>query len=246
MFTPPNPQDAIHKVKMCQLLTAIADNPYLASVLYFKGGTCAAMLDWLDRFSIDLDFDYAGTVNDVTKTRKALENIADDLEFSIKDFSKRGIQYFFGYENTGRTTLKLDTAFPLLSSSNYSPQRLTEIDRILTCQTRDTMFAHKLIALPGRFKTNKQIAGRDVYDIHYFFMHAYNYNVEVIRERHGDDVHAFFSDLHTFIENHVTDKLLQEDLSSLIPPNRLWLMRKHLKQETLMLIRDEIARLSKQ
>ena len=230
---------------MYQILIAIADNSYLASVLYFKGGTCAAMLGWLDRFSVDLDFDYAGTVADIEKTRSALEKIASELKFSIKDFSKRGIQYFFHYENTGRKTLKLDTAFPLLPTSTYSPQRLTEIDRILTCQTKDTMFAHKLIALPGRYEANKTIAGRDVYDIHYFFLHGFSYNTGVIRERHGNDILAFFSNLSVFIEKNITDTLLQEDLGPLLSPDKLKHTRKYLKRETLMFVRDEIERLKK-
>ena len=41
-----------------RLLSAIYDNQILAGSLYFKGGTCVAMQGLLDRFSIDLDFDY--------------------------------------------------------------------------------------------------------------------------------------------------------------------------------------------
>ena len=51
------PQDTIHKVQLTRLLTEILDNPTLSQNLYFKGGTCAAMLGYLDRFSVDLDFD---------------------------------------------------------------------------------------------------------------------------------------------------------------------------------------------
>lgn len=42
---------------MNRLLIEIVDQPVLAHNLVFKGGTCAGMLGYLDRFSVDLDFD---------------------------------------------------------------------------------------------------------------------------------------------------------------------------------------------
>jgi len=47
----------IHKFQLLRLLTEIVDNPILSQNIYFKGGTAAAMQGFLDRFSIDLDFD---------------------------------------------------------------------------------------------------------------------------------------------------------------------------------------------
>ena len=67
-----NQYDNIHKAWLYRVLEAIASDQYLSSVLYFKGGTCASMLGWLDRFSIDLDFDYGGKVEDIQKTRDSL------------------------------------------------------------------------------------------------------------------------------------------------------------------------------
>ena len=61
---------------------------------FFKGGTCASMLGWLNRFSVDPDFDYAGDEKDVEQTRKALERLFTSLGLSVKDKSKNGIQYF--------------------------------------------------------------------------------------------------------------------------------------------------------
>lgn len=50
----------------------------------FKGGTCASMLGWLDRFSVDLDFDYAGDKKNIAATREALERIREVLSL-IRD-----------------------------------------------------------------------------------------------------------------------------------------------------------------
>ena len=233
----------MHKAWLCRILEGIADDAFLPSVLYFKGGTCASMLGWLDRFSVDLDFDYAGDREQIGATRAALERIFVTLELSVKDWSKKGIQYFLRYDGEGRNTIKIDTSFPLLSVNTYAPQRLSEIDRILTCQTIETMFAHKLLALIGRSQARGSIAGRDVYDVHFFFMRGYRYSDAVIQERSGMSVKDFFSKLLAFVDQEVSDKVISEDLNHLLSATKFQLMRKVLKREVLTLIRDEVARL---
>lgn len=59
----PQKADALHKAMMYRLLIGLLDNAKIASFLYSKGGTCASMLGFLDRFSIDLDFDLKKGVN---------------------------------------------------------------------------------------------------------------------------------------------------------------------------------------
>ena len=238
-----NSYDNIHKAWLFRTLEAISSDAYLSNVLYFKGGTCASMLGWLDRFSIDLDFDYGGRLEDIKKTREALSSIFADLGLSIKDSSKNGIQYFLKYENNeniGRNTLKIDASFPLFKSSKYAPERFLEIDRIFICQTKETMFAHKLCAITDRFEKTGNIAGRDLYDIHYFFMHGYNYDADVIYERTHFLPKEFFQKLVLFIEKNVTDRIITEDLSSLIDPPKFKVLRKVLKREIIQLLKDRI------
>ncbi|MBI2645283.1 nucleotidyl transferase AbiEii/AbiGii toxin family protein [Candidatus Uhrbacteria bacterium] len=239
----PHKKDSLHKAWLCRILAHIADDSFLPSVLYFKGGTCASMLGWLDRFSVDLDFDYAGTQKEIPKTRTALKKIFNKLSLSIKDTSKNGVQYFLKYEAQGRNTLKIDTTFPLSFTNTYAPQRFLEIDRVFICQTIETMFAHKLLAVMDRQKKHGSIAGRDIYDIHHFFLKGYSYSSDVLREIHGTHVKVFFEKLYAFIEERVTDKLVSEDLNYLLPAQKFQLMRKVLKKETLNLLRDEISRL---
>ena len=249
----PDKKDAVHKAWLYRVLEAIVDDGYLAGVLYFKGGTCASILGWLDRFSVDLDFDYSGRLEDIVKTRKSMESIFSKIGLSIKDKSKSGIQFFLKYDNsgeegtirTGRNTLKIEAAFPILRSSTYQTQRFSEIDRVLTCQTKETMFAHKLVAITDRFNKTGHIAGRDIYDVHHFFLQGYGYNAGVIKERTGTNSEIFLSNLATFIEQKVTETVITEDLSSLLPQKEFRLIRKVLKRETLGFIRDELIRLKK-
>ncbi len=247
-----NKYDNFHKSWLFRVLDAISSDAYLSSVLYFKGGTCASMLGWLDRFSVDLDFDYGGALTDVEKTRNALVVIFTDLGLSIKDSSKNGIQYFLKYENNEndeninenmrRNTLKIEASFPLFQSSKYAPERLSEIDRVFICQTQETMFAHKLCAIMDRFEKTGHIAGRDLYDVHHFFMRGYDYDLDVIYERTGLSPKEFFQKLILFIEKNVTDRIITEDLGSLIEPAKFKVLRKVLKRETIQLLKDEIAR----
>lgn len=247
MMQTSNKYDNIHKAWLYRVLEGIASDKYLPSVLYFKGGTCASMLGWLDRFSVDLDFDYGGKPEDVQKTRDSLEAIFADLGLSIKDKSQNGIQYFLKYENDknnekiARNTLKIDASFPLFASSKYISQRFLEIDRVFICQTKETMFSHKLCALMDRFEKTGHIAGRDLYDIHHFFMNGYNYDPAVIAERTGLSQKDFFSKLIIFIEKYVTDQIITEDLSSLLSPQQFKILRKVLKREVIQLLKDQLA-----
>jgi predicted nucleotidyltransferase component of viral defense system len=243
MMILPNKKDAIHKAWLYRVLEAVADDEYLASVLYFKGGTCASMLGWLDRFSVDLDFDFAGDRKDIPKARKALEHIFANQGLKIKDKSRVGIQYFLKYNTveTERSLLKIDVTFPLIKSSEYQPQRFLEIDRILICQTKETMFAHKLVAVLDRFEKTGGIAGRDIYDIHHFFLKGFDYDVKVIEERRGTSAKKYLAKLADFIEKKVTDRILTEDLNLLLPYDQFSKIRKVLKREVVTFLRNEIA-----
>ena len=241
----PDPKDSMHKAWLYRVLSDIADDTFLARTLAFKGGTCAAMLGLLDRFSIDLDFDFVGETGELKETRVALERVFSDLGLSVYDASKVVPQYFLKYEAASnmRNTLKVDVTFPAPRANRYEPRRLVEIDRILSCQTVGTMFANKLVAVLDRHERHTSIAGRDIYDIHHFFLNGFRYDPDVIRERRRQTVDEFFSARIIFIEKHVTDELLAQDLNTLLPHVKFSRIRKALKLETLMFLRDERGRI---
>jgi len=241
----PSPKEAIHKAWLYRLLSAIYDNQILANSLYFKGGTCAAMLGFLDRFSIDLDFDYVGEKNELEKIRNELEKIFGDLGLTIKDKSKNVPQYFLRYpaKLDMRNTIKIDITFPPPKANTYKVFKLNDIDRIVTCQTIETMFANKLVALIDRYEKNNSIAGRDLYDIHHFFMAGFKYNREVIRKRRNNNLAFFFRELNNFVSKKIKQSFIDQDLNSLLAPDEFQKIRKVLKQETLIFLGDEIERI---
>jgi predicted nucleotidyltransferase component of viral defense system len=242
-----NQQDALHRAWLYRLLIAIADNNKLHS-LKFKGGTCAAMLGYLNRFSVDLDFDLAGDILEIKKVRRELKLIFSDLGLEIDDESKTVPQFFLKYpsEADKRNTIKIDVSFPPPETNIYESNFFSDIGRNLVCQDIGTMFANKLVAILDRYQKNNSIAGRDIYDVYHFFSAGHLYNKNVIKERTGRDVVSFLKDLKTFIENKVTEKIITQDLNMLLPYDIFRKIRKTLKTEVIFLINNEINNLEKE
>lgn len=234
-------QSIRHEMYMYRLLSEILDNKYLAVNLFFKGGTCARMLGFLDRFSVDLDFDLSPNA-DKKKCKEVLLKIFNDLDLEIKDQSLNALQFFLKYPAPAneRNTLKIEILDKFFKNNDYSPQYLSPIDRTANCQTVETMFANKLVAVTDRFKKGQSIAGRDIYDIHYFFKKGFNYKKEIIKERTKKDYNEYFQELKEFIDKRITTKILEQDLSPLISPQELKKTKKYIKQETLNFLNAEI------
>ena len=242
----PDKKDAIHKAWMFRVLRAIADDTRLTEMLVFKGGTCAAMRGFLDRFSVDIDFDYVGSADEMVAAQERLEKLFSDLGLVIKDKSKEVPQYFLKYPagESDRTTLKFEATTLANVANKVEKVRLLDIDRVFPCQTIETMFAHKLVALMDRYERHGSIAGRDVYDIHHFFLNGFSYNAEVILNRRGVSALQYLKKLRTFVMNHITETIINQDLNMLLSPDQFQKIRHILKEETLALLDDEIKRLS--
>jgi len=239
------PEDIIHKSYLHRLLMEIVDQPLMAQTLAFKGGTCAAMLGYLDRFSVDLDFDVLKDADEAA-LRKTFHLVFNQLGFSVTlEFDK--VLFFQLRYPTGpgkRNTLKISASNIRVETNQYKVQYFPEIDRLINSQTIETMFANKLVALTDRYTQHKTIAGRDIYDIHHFFIQGYSYNGEVIRERTGMDPREYFVEMILFIKKHVTQTIINEDLNSLLSNRKFQQVRKILIPETLSMLEREKDKLA--
>ena len=237
----PRSEDALHKAQLYRLLIEIIDDHDIASQVFFKGGSCAAMLGFLDRFSIDLDFDVKKNTDKKTIDFK-LNKIFHKLGLEVKQKSRRTLFYLLKYHSSGqfRNTIKLSLIDQALKSNIYQHQYLFEIDRYAVCQTKETMFANKLVAVTDRYQKYKTIAGRDIYYIHHFFIQGYPYHASIIEERTAMTSHAYLIKLVKFIEKKVTDKIITQDLNFLLPQDQFHIMRKVLVQEVLMFLKRDI------
>jgi predicted nucleotidyltransferase component of viral defense system len=238
------PEDILHKSYLNRLLMEIIDRPALAHSLAFKGGTCASMLGYLDRFSIDLDFDILNQADEKV-LRKEFHWVFDHLGLIITGEYDRVLFFQLRYPNDPgkRNTLKLSCNNIVVKANQYKVQYFTEIDRLMISQTIETMFANKLVALMDRYELHQAIAARDVYDIHSFFIHGYAYEAPVIQERTGLEPQAYFGKLIDFIKRHVNQTLINEDLNTLLPNDKFQQVRKILLPETLALLTQEQRRL---
>ncbi len=229
-----------HRNHLFRLLSEILDDSYLANNLYFKGGTCANMLGFLDRFSVDLDFDVSSDI-DIQKARKKLGEVFKGLGLRIDDQSQEVLQFFLKYQapEGERCTIKLEVVGEKYKSNEYDSFYILAIERTAICQTIETMFANKLVAPVDRFERNGVIAGRDIYDIHHFFEKNFSYNKKVIEERRGKKSDEYFKELIDFIEGKITQRALDQDLNVLLSNERFQEIRKYLKRETIRFLREE-------
>ncbi|OGJ51456.1 hypothetical protein A2335_03790 [Candidatus Peregrinibacteria bacterium RIFOXYB2_FULL_32_7] len=237
----PNPQDALHLAWLYRLLTEIIDCQNISSIIAFKGGTCATMRGWLNRFSVDLDFELIEDLDakKMLSFRQSLRKIFSKLDLEIKDQSKIIPQYFLKYtapENQ-RNTIKLEFIPKTAQSNTYDMVRLIDIDRIIRCYNQETMFSNKLIALLDRYEKHKIIAARDLYDINQFLLQGFKFKPSIIKERTKLSVSKFFIKLNSFIEKKITQEIINQDLNYLLNQEEFQKIRKTLKNESLLFLK---------
>lgn len=231
------PEDLLHKSYLNRVLMEVIDSPLLAQHLAFKGGSCAAMLGYLDRFSVDLDFDLLNGASE-EPLRKEFRQIFNRLGLEVAGEFDRVLFFQLKYpaQPGKRNSLKISCNSQVVYANEYKAQYFSEIDRLMTSQTLETMVANKLVAITDRYDQHHTIAGRDIYDIHYFLSHGYSYTEDVIRERTGMEPKAYLESLVAFIQKRVTQTIINEDLNTLLPPKNFQQIRKVLIPETIFLL----------
>ena len=197
------------------------------------------MLGYLDRFSVDLDFDLLSS-NDVEKAQNKLVDVFQKLDLEVKDRSKVAPQFFVRYKNPrgGRNTIKIDCAFPAPKNNKYELKRFKEIQATLKCQTVECMLANKLVALKERYENTGKIAGRDLYDIFMFLSNGVKPEIALAEERRAKNFKEYIEELIDFINKKITQKVIDEDINLLLDPKDFKKVRKSLKADTLILLHD--------
>lgn len=232
-----------HKFQLLKLLKALVDEPVLRNNLYFKGGTCAMLLGWLDRFSVDLDFDINPQANQ-HELRPIFSKIFKKLNLEVKDQSEKVVEYFLKYpapENE-RNSINLDALGSVFKANKYENYYFLELDRFIKCQTKETMFANKLVAITDRVSKGKRLAGRDIYDVYYFYSQGFLYERQVVVERTGMALDKYFKQLLTLVEKELTQTIIDEDLNHLLPLADFRRIRQTLKEDTLLILRQEMLK----
>lgn len=239
----PNKDSIRHKNQIYRLLREILKSPFLSQNLMFKGGTYASLRGVLDRFSVDLDFDLPknGSRGGI---RKECYKIFKDLNLEIKDESKKYLQFFLKYEapKGQRNILKLEINDDVSEYNRYEKVLLEQVNMYCNGHTLDTMFANKLVACKARYDKNGKIAGRDFYDIYQFFLQGLDINTKVVEDKMDMDYIVYLESLIPFIGEHLTDKLLNQDLNPLLKQREIDDLLPHLKEDVVIFLQDEISR----
>ena len=98
------------KIQLFRLLKETLSSNYLANELVLKGGTYSSLLNFLDRFSVELDFDLPNK-NSAEKVKQEWHKIFNDPDLIVKDESKNYLHFFLKYPPStayARNTLKLE------------------------------------------------------------------------------------------------------------------------------------------
>ncbi|RKX74859.1 MAG: hypothetical protein DRP60_09635 [Spirochaetes bacterium] len=94
-----------------------------------------------------------------------------------------------------------------------------------------------------RYEKSGGIAGRDLYDINYFFLNGFSYERDVVKERRNiGSTKQYLEESVCFIEEHITQRVIDQDLNVLLTPSSFRAVRKTLKRETILFLKDEIQR----
>ena len=231
------PEDIIYRSHLHRLLMEIIDQPMMAQILAFKGGSCATMLGFLDRFSVDLDFDVLINADEAA-LREQFHRIFDKLDLDVMLEFDKALFFQLRYPSSpGKmSTMKVSASDIEVKANQYRVQYFPEIDRLINSQTIETMFGNKLVTVIDQFEKHKTIAGRDIYDVHHFFIQGHDYERAVIRERTGLEPKAYFEKLIDFITKHMIQTVIDEDLNSLLPYKKFQQIRKILIPETISLL----------
>lgn len=227
-----------HQLLMGQILKDIYGDVVIASLLGFKGGTCAYFFYNLSRFSVDLDFDLLEG-NDVNR-----EVIFDRLVNILKK-----------YGTLKDCRIKRFTVFALLSYGDADHNIKVEINIrdqgsdirdhyeikeylgiSMLVAKREYLFTCKLIALLSRRET----AMRDIYDIYFFAKNNWGVDEAVLQNRTGKEITKYLDECIVFIEKTKNNQILQ-GLGELLPvKEKIW-VKNNLKNEVIFMLKNYLS-----
>lgn len=241
----PQPKDAFHKRQLISLLRGILSDPQLSNSLYFKGGSYAALMGYLNRFSVDLDFDIM--TNDqqaIEQIKTRLHGLFGNLNLKVADQSQHYLQFFLKYKSSPRTrnTLKLEVSDRVSPENEYETVTLKELGIVCRAQTLSTMVANKMVATLSRYEQKGKPAGRDFFDIREFLLAGYPVNQKVVKERTGMPYIEYVERILEFVQHKLKSNDLYMDLNSLLPPYNFKNKVDQIIPDLKILLADELAR----
>lgn len=225
-----------HQLLMGRILRDIYADAIIASLLGFKGGTCAYFFYDLPRFSVDLDFDLLKTCDEAAQ-KQVFESVGKILEQygEIKDRQIKRFAVFFllSYGDTDHN-IKIEINVRQLMPDMKIYYELKEYLGIsMFVAKKDYLFASKLSALTLRTET----AMRDIYDVWYFAKQNCEIDAAVIEARTHKKTKEYLNDCIATIEEAKDNQILQELGELLNDKEKTW-VKNHLRSEAVFLLKN--------
>jgi len=225
-----------HQLIIGRILRDIYSDTKIASLLGFKGGTCAYFFYNLPRFSADLDFDLLKLEDGQTQklifetVRSILEKYGDIKDSYIKRYTIFFLLSYGGADHNIKLEINIR---PLVPDIKVYYELKEYIGISMLVGKKDYLFAGKLAALTTRRGT----AMRDIYDVWYFAKNNWDINVEILKARTGKNVKEYLADCIGIIEQ-VKDNEILQGLGELIGEKEKAWVKNNLRKETVFLLKN--------
>jgi len=224
-----------HQLIMGRILQDIYGDTAIASLIGFKGGTCAHFFYELPRFSVDLDFDLFSAAQETQKivfekVKSILAKYGEVKNSRIKRFTVFSLLSYGSDDHN----IKVEINIRMLMSNLKDHYELKEYLGIsMFVAKKDYLFASKLSALSLRSET----AMRDIYDIWFFAKNNWDINADVVKARTGKSIKEYLIDCIDIIEK-VKDREILRGLGELIEEKEKAWARTSLRKETIFLLKN--------
>ena len=220
---------------MGRILRDIYSDATIASLIGFKGGTCAYFFYELPRFSVDLDFDLFS--QDEATQKMVFEKVKSILEKygTVKDSDIKRFTIFFllSYGDADHN-IKVEVNIRILMPNLKEHYELKDYLGIpMLVGNKDYLFGSKLSALTLRSET----AMRDIYDIWFFAKSNWDINADVVKARTKKDFKDHLSDCIAIIEQ-VKDNQILQGLGELLSEKEKAWVKNHLRKEVVFLLKN--------
>jgi len=230
-----------HQLIMGQVLKDIYTDVTIASLLGFKGGTCAYFFYDLPRFSVDLDLDLLSPDEKYQeeifeKVSKILERYGTVKDKHIKRFT------IFALLSYGEADLNIKIEINTRHSvkdikDKYELKEYLGISMLVA--KKEYLFAGKISAMTLRTTT----AMRDIYDIYYFAKNNWGIDDEAVKAITGNNTKDQLSACLKVVEG-IKDNQIMTGLGELVSEKEKDWIKNSLKEETVFMLKNYISSLN--
>jgi predicted nucleotidyltransferase component of viral defense system len=217
-----------HKTILFQILKDIYTDTSISPYLGFKGGTAAFMFYGLERFSVDLDFDFLDDGDEDYIFARVI-NIVKKYGTLKESFKKRfNLFCMISYDDQARN-IKVEINRRQFGSKYEIKTYLGVSMQVMVIQD---MFAHKLMAMYERIGETS----RDIFDVWFFLHKHFPINKLIIEQRAGTSYNQVLFNCIDQLENMDNRHILDGLGELLIIGQKDWAKAK-LRQETIALLK---------